>query len=249
MKTKITAIGIVVLLGGIGLYNYGRSFWSPVYLKLHGQRTVNEVIAEIREPVNKRLKKHFQEASVTLPIKSITIVGLKEERMLEVWIKDTKEKWSLLKECPFTNFSGKLGPKLKEGDGQIPEGIYGIECLNPNSNYYLSLKISYPNTFDRKKAREDGRKNIGSDIFIHGKSVTIGCIPIGDEAIEELFYMVVKTGKENVKVIISPYDMRKEKKRIEIEEVDWEEELYEKIEKELKEYQPNLIGKENREMI
>jgi len=93
MKNKIIVIGIVVLLGGIGLYNYGRSLWFPVYLKLHGQQTVKEVVTEIREPVIKRLKKHLREANVIFLIEKITIVGLKEERMLEIWVKDTKEKW------------------------------------------------------------------------------------------------------------------------------------------------------------
>ena len=84
---------------------------------------------------------------------------------------------------PFQGFSGTLGPKLREGDGQIPEGLYRIEYLNPNSSYHLSLKIDYPNAFDREKGRSDGRERLGYDIFIHGKSVTVGCIPIGDEAI------------------------------------------------------------------
>ena len=58
-------------------------------------------------------------------------------------------------------FSGTLGPKLREGDGQIPEGIYGIGYLNPNSSYYLSLKVTYPNASDRARAKKDGRTNLG----------------------------------------------------------------------------------------
>ena len=108
-----------------------------------------------------------------------------------------------------TAFSGTLGPKLREGDGQIPEGIYGIGYLNPNSSYYLSLKVTYPNTSDRARAKADGRTNLGGDIMIHGKAVTIGCVPVGDDAIEDIFYLASAVGIKNVSVVIAPYDMRK----------------------------------------
>lgn len=134
-----------------------------------------------------------------------------------------------IKTYPFTGFSGDLGPKLREGDGQIPEGIYAIEYLNPNSSYHLSMKVSYPNAFDRDKGSKDGRKSLGNDIFIHGKSVTIGCIPIGDAGIEELFLMVSEVGIEHVEVILAPYDMRRSTRTIEIAEIDWEAELYSEI--------------------
>jgi murein L,D-transpeptidase YafK len=106
-----------------------------------------------------------------------------------------------------TAFSGTLGPKLREGDGQIPEGIYGIGYLNPNSSYYLSLKVTYPNASDRARAKADGRTNLGGDIMIHGKAVTIGCVPVGDDAIEDIFYLASAVGIKNVSVVIAPYDM------------------------------------------
>ncbi len=68
-------------------------------------------------------------------------------------------------------------PKFKEGDGQIPEGIYGIEYLNPNSKFHLSMKINYPNSFDKEMAKIDNRKNLGGDIMIHGSNKTIGLYP------------------------------------------------------------------------
>ncbi len=111
-----------------------------------------------------------------------------------------------------TAFSGTLGPKLREGDGQIPEGIYGIDYLNPNSRFYLSLKVSYPNASDRARAKVDGRVNLGGDIMIHGKAVTIGCVPVGDDAIEDIFYLASAVGIKNVSVVIAPYDMRKGRK-------------------------------------
>ena len=103
----------------------------------------------------------------------------------------------------FTGFSGVLGPKIKEGDGQIPEGVYKLDYLNPNSSYHLSMKISYPNNFDKLAAMSEGRRNLGADIFIHGKDDTIGCIPIGDENIEKLFQLVLPLRQEN-EFVISP---------------------------------------------
>lgn len=135
----------------------------------------------------------------------LRILVFKNERKVEV----SAPGWRKPREYAMTASSGKLGPKLREGDRQIPEGIYGIEYLNPNSAFYLSLKVSYPNASDRARAKEDGRADLGGDIMIHGKDATIGCIPIGDDAIEDVFYLVSAVGLENVGVVIAPYDMRK----------------------------------------
>lgn len=134
---------------------------------------------------------------------SLRILVFKSERRVEVHAPG----WEVPRVYPMTGFSGELGPKLQEGDGQIPEGIYGIDFLNPNSNFYLSLKVSYPNAADRARAKADGRTRLGGDIMIHGKNVTIGCIPIGDDAIEDVFYLVHAIGLKRVAVVIAPYDM------------------------------------------
>ena len=138
----------------------------------------------------------------------LRILVFKNERSVEVHAPG----WKAPRIYPMTAFSGTLGPKLREGDGQIPEGIYGIEYLNPNSSYYLSLKVTYPNASDRARAKADERKNLGGDIMIHGKAVTIGCVPVGDDAIEDIFYLASAVGIKNVSVVIAPYDMRKGRK-------------------------------------
>lgn len=159
------------------------------------------------------------------------ILVFKKERMLEVSAPGWRDS---VRKYPMTGFSGALGPKLKEGDGQIPEGVYGVEYLNPNSRFYLSLKVSYPNSFDREKARCDGRKDLGGDIMIHGKNVTIGCVPVGDDAIEDIFYLVHSAGIQNTTVVISPYDMRQGRKpELENSSVPWYGELLDVIEKEI----------------
>ena len=134
----------------------------------------------------------------------LKIMVFKNERLVEL----QNMGWEAPRIYRMTNASGKLGPKLREGDGQIPEGVYGIEYLNPNSAFHLSLKVSYPNATDRRHAREDGRGDLGGDIMIHGGNATIGCIPIGDDAIEEVFFFAAKAGPKNVSVVIAPYDMR-----------------------------------------
>ena len=139
-----------------------------------------------------------------------------------------------LKSYKFTNFSGDLGPKLKEGDKQIPEGIYQLDYLNPNSAYHLSMKVNYPNAFDQAKGKIEGRDNLGSDIFIHGKNETIGCIPIGDEAIEELFVLSKNALSHGIDVVISPRDFRTNPDEPEITSVNWSDELYQNIKLKLK---------------
>ena len=86
----------------------------------------------------------------------------------------------------------------------IPEGIYKITHFNPNSKFYLSLGINYPNENDLKRAFENKITKPGGEIFIHGSDKTVGCVPIGNDGIEEIFFIVHKIKKENVKVVISP---------------------------------------------
>jgi murein L,D-transpeptidase YafK len=90
---------------------------------------------------------------------------------------------------PICATSGVLGPKRKFGDVQVPEGFYELDWFNPQSNFFLSLHISYPNSADRILG---SRANPGGDIFLHGNCVTIGCIPITDEGIKEVYWLAVQ---------------------------------------------------------
>ena len=202
--------------------------------RLKGNETVESRIDQVQENVWNRLEKNLDLAGYKMDYpKEIILVAFKEERSFQVYSKDyTGIK--LIKEYPFTAFSGELGPKLKEGDKQIPEGIYNVEYLNPNSAYYLSIKVNYPNEFDKSKTELTNVSDMGGDIFIHGKLATIGCIPIGDEAIEEVFLLTQKAINNNVKVIISPRDFRVNSNYPKINGIDWENELYEIINTELK---------------
>jgi murein L,D-transpeptidase YafK len=177
--------------------------------------------------VYKLEKKHTELLSEMKLKTNLYIVANKEKRKLFVYAKTKKEeKHSLVKTYDFTSFSGKAGPKLKRGDRQIPEGIYKPVFLNSRSSYHLSIGIDYPNEFDKEKGVLDNRKDLGDEIFIHGSNVTIGCIPIGDDKIEELFVLVNHIGVDNTVIAITPNDLITYP---EIKGISWENELYQDL--------------------
>jgi len=137
------------------------------------------------------------------------LLAFKDVKRLELWARDGSE-WRHVRDYPIRGASGDLGPKLQEGDGQVPEGAYQIKGLNPNSAFHLSMELDYPNAWDLEHARAEGRSHPGTDIFIHGASASIGCLAMGDSAIEELFVLVVDVGPENADVYIAPTDLRTE---------------------------------------
>jgi len=154
-----------------------------------------------------RLKPLFKRSGVRYPPKELTLIGIKEDQILEVWARNDRG-WHWIISYPLTAMSGVLGPKLRQGDRQIPEGIYKVNAFNAESRYHLSMRLNYPNTFDSLHAKLEKRLKPGKNIFIHGKDASVGCIAIGDKAIEELFILVAATGKHNVTVIVAPYDFR-----------------------------------------
>ena len=181
-----------------------------------------------------KLHRHLADANFIIYPKNLTLIGLKHEQLLEVWTKRNGKNIHLAN-YPFTAFSGILGPKFKEGDRQIPEGIYGISYLNPKSKFHLSMRINYPNKFDKKMAKNEKRTNLGGDIMIHGSDRTIGCIPIGNDKIEELYFLAEKVGIHNIKVILAPVDFRKINVTIKkTNKHPWLKELYANIKKEMK---------------
>lgn len=138
----------------------------------------------------------------------LSIVVFKDERRLMVFEKDPMGSGvEMLVEYPVLGLSGRLGPKLKEGDLQVPEGIYEIEWLNPNSRYHVSMRLNYPNAFDQEKAKLDGRTKLGGDIMIHGSNGSAGCLAMGDEAIERIFLLVGRN-HGRCRVIVAPTDLR-----------------------------------------
>lgn len=110
---------------------------------------------------------------------------------VEVWGGDGRRPLRLIVRHPLCALSGTLGPKRREGDLQIPEGYYRVAGLNPRSSYHLSLRVDYPNASDRiRNRRLDATAPLGGDIMVHGGCVTIGCLPIEDGPIEEVYLLV-----------------------------------------------------------
>lgn len=207
------------------------------FSKTKKEETIESVIKKTKKRTEKSLKECLEKNNFDAENIEIAILAFKTEQILELYGRAPKNKdWKLIKTYNFTNFSGVLGPKLKNGDKQIPEGVYQMEYLNPNSKYHLSIKVNYPNSFDREKAKLDGRTDLGGDIMIHGKDVTIGCIPIGDKNIEEVFYLATKAKNKNFPILIAPNDFRKNNNFPSISNISWEKELYLKVEEKLKEF-------------
>lgn len=199
-----------------------------------GKETIGSINEKYKTRVNETLRSELLSAGFNKFPNELLLVAYKNEQELQVYGR-LNDIWKLIKSYSFTNFSGVLGPKLKEGDKQIPEGVYKIEYLNPNSAYHLSLKVDYPNEFDKKKAELENRTNLGSDIFIHGDNVTVGCIPVGDEAIEEIFILSSEAFDNGIEVVISPYKFN-DSDLPEVEnKTEWLNELYGLIETRLEE--------------
>lgn len=136
------------------------------------------------------------------------LVAYKQEKEFQVWAGNRGEgHLRLLKSYDICTTSGRLGPKRRQGDGQIPEGFYHIRVFNPASSFHLSLGINYPNASDRILS---DREHPGGDIYIHGSCVTIGCIPLTDDLIREVYLLCVEArnnGQERIPVTIYPARM------------------------------------------
>ena len=158
------------------------------------------------------LQKQFAEKKLAWPAKYIYIRSFKYDSQLEVWVRnEISEPFQLFKTYKVCALAGSLGPKRMEGDYQVPEGFYYISDFNPRSNYYLSLGINYPNISD--KILSDSLRP-GSEIYIHGSCVTVGCIPITDQQIDELYILAAYAkdqGQDFIPVHIFPIRFNKEK--------------------------------------
>jgi len=137
----------------------------------------------------------------------------KHEDELELWSEAADGKYRWIKTYEVCMKSGALGPKRQEGDRQVPEGFYRINRFNPNSSYHLSMMVNYPNKSDQ--ILTTNRAKPGGLIFIHGACATIGCVPLGDAMIEELYWITLQahdngqaiSGRNGIPVHIFPARM------------------------------------------
>ena len=166
-------------------------------------------ISEALKRKEDTLMKQFEEKKLQWPARYVYLRSFKYDSQLEVWVKsDKSEKYKLFKTYKVCALAGSLGPKRMQGDYQVPEGFYYINEFNPRSTYHLSLGLNYPNSSDRILGDS---LQPGGDIYIHGKCVTTGCIPIMDNQIEELYILAAhaKTqGQDFIPVHIFPVDFK-----------------------------------------
>lgn len=136
----------------------------------------------------------------------IFLRAFKHEKELEVWIKPaSNNEYVLLRTYPICATSGRPGPKLKQGDLQVPEGFYHISVFNTKSKFHLSLGINYPNQSDRHFCDKD---KPGGDIFIHGNCVSAGCLAMTNDYIREIFVLcneAKNNGQEQIPIHILPF--------------------------------------------
>ena len=152
------------------------------------------------------LQKEFEAKGLAWPAKYVYIRSFKYDAQLEVWVKNSpKEKYKLFKTYKVCMQSGTMGPKRLQGDYQVPEGFYYINEFNPHSNYHLALGLNYPNASDRILSDS---LHPGNAIYIHGSCVSVGCIPVTDEEIEEIFLIAgyaKANGEDFIPVHVFPF--------------------------------------------
>ena len=198
LRGFVIALLLIAGVGGAAYVAYVRFVQGP---------TLADALRRYGPGARARMRPFVTRAGISYPPRRLTLLVFKRERRLSSWAED-RGRWRYLRAYPVLAASGNAGPKLREGDYQVPEGLYRIAWLNPASAYHLSMKVDYPNAFDRLMAARDGRTRLGGDIFIHGRNLSIGCVAIGDPAIEELFTLVADTGADRVRVVIAPNDLR-----------------------------------------
>ncbi|TND07151.1 MAG: hypothetical protein FD123_3296 [Bacteroidetes bacterium] len=171
-------------------------------------RSQQKKIAKVKTSYSEKwpgITKRLKELNLDSSSINICIRAFKKEGQLEVWVKSFgSAAYQLYTTYEICQGSGVLGPKRCQGDGQVPEGFYTVNIFNPYSSYYLSLGVSYPNASDRFFAC---KRDPGGAIMIHGSCVTIGCIPLTDDKIKELYVLAVEAknnGQQHIPIHIFP---------------------------------------------
>jgi len=203
---------LLIFTNGCILQEGGRASAPPT--------TSNGAISSFTPKVNTELeqmrKKNFSTLRTEMVMHGMSmdnpmlIRAFKNEMQLELWVKSSyHDGYELFKTYNICNKSGIMGPKLKEGDKQTPEGFYSVtkDRLNPNSQYFLSFNIGFPNAYDR------AHKRTGSLLMIHGSCVSEGCLAMTNKSIAEIYLIIeqnFKYGHKSIPIHIFPFRMTNE---------------------------------------
>jgi murein L,D-transpeptidase YafK len=197
-KCKAKLVILLILIGSIGLGAAARSSFRD-------EQDRYPRVRQARSQAQPRLEALFKNAGLAYPANEIFLRVFKLERQFELWARNKKnDPYALIHVYAICAASGTIGPKRREGDLQVPEGFYFISGFNPWSHFHLSLRVDYPNASDRILG---DRRRPGGDIFIHGSCVTIGCVPVRDGPIEEIYLAAVDArdaGQERIPVHFFP---------------------------------------------
>ena len=238
-RALLVVTGVIAVLAVVAAIGPVRRSVRHLWGKVRSGYSVAERIEQFGRRVERRLKPSFEAAGVPYPPADLAFVAFKDAKVLEVYARQAEQPWRLITVYPVLAASGELGPKLQEGDRQVPEGVYHLEALNPNSRFHLSVRLNYPNEFDRRMAALDGRTRLGGDIMIHGSAASIGCLAMGDDAAEDLFVLSALVENRDVKVLISPTDFRAGTAMQVANEPHWVRELYGALREELRAFEKN----------
>ncbi len=173
---------ILTLLAGLGYYHSSAQDDAATFRNF--QFSFNRV-SQSWARYNDTLHNAFERKRINYPAHEIYLRFFKAANEAELWARnDDTGKFTLIKSYRMCALSGSLGPKRWEGDRMVPEGFYFIDDFNPKSDFYLSLLLNYPNYSDLVKG---DKSKPGGDIYIHGGCVTVGCLPMTDPVIMELY--------------------------------------------------------------
>ncbi len=220
MAAVVVLCALVLLVTPLGRY----AGWA--WRRLAGGATVEQRLQQYGPAARDRLKPFFDAAGIEYPPSELVLIGIKDRKQLELWGRHGEGTFRHVRTYPVLAASGRLGPKLREGDRQVPEGLYRIESLHPNSMFHLALRVNYPNEDDRMRAQAEGRTNLGGDIMIHGSNASVGCLAMGDQAAEDLFVLVADVGLAHTDLILTPVDFRTSPGAVTAEAPAWTEQLY-----------------------
>ncbi|MDR2366222.1 MAG: hypothetical protein LBD68_10305 [Zoogloeaceae bacterium] len=200
----LTAIALpMMIVGGAGAADSPASARGFLAEQLRHER-----VRAAYKSKNAALEKTLRQAGIQTNALNVLFVAYKAEGALELYAKSATDiRYRKLRSYAICAVPGKLGPKRQSGDEQVPEGFYHVDRFNPRSNFLLSLGINYPNAADRIKS---GNKNPGGDIFIHGDCVSIGCLPMTDDKIREIYLYALharNSGQDRIPVYIFPFRM------------------------------------------
>ncbi len=173
--------------------------------------TEQKKFERVRTAINLKqdvIEKKLRDNKIEIHNLNLVFVAYKDNDLLDIYAKNKQETtYKKIQSYEICSRSGQLGPKRKQGDGQVPEGFYHIDRFNPTSRFYLSLGLNYPNLADKRKSKAS---NLGGDVFIHGSCVTIGCLPLTDNYIKEIYLLAVyakNNGQSKIPVYVFPFQM------------------------------------------